>query len=452
MSFAPHRWLRVWVPAVAVGALAMAVLAHDLPAEPEFVDEWAYVSQAFYWDLLSRPNHPYWLDYAALDLPPLPKYLIGASLQLSGHRPPPPASAAAWYRDTSSKSGDHAMLVAARWPSVLCGAVGCMAIFAIGTIARGIPLGLLASGLLLANPLYRMLSRRAMADAPAEALLLLTAAIGLWAWKRLLNADWSSAKGVLVLTLAGIPAGLAVLAKLNGGLGLMTLCAWATLGLALPGVPVRLRLALLHGTFLAGIVAFGVFVAGNPLLTAAPARVPAALRPLAEGGLIARTRAVIQHRLGVPRGQQKLFPHNALETVPEKAAAVAVQGFGRFGPLGRKRFDPERNVWWFDSTRRYDWNQDAGALAWLPLVALGGVALGIWGRGQFRGSGPPTCWAVLVQAGLALVVVTAMLPLAWDRYFLGLQPGASLAGAAAAVAVLERGARWWRCRSEDVDS
>lgn len=444
MTLAPCRPQRAWAWALGVVALALAVLSHNLATEPEFVDEWAYVSQAFYFDLLAQPDHPLWLDYPALDLPPLPKYLIGLSLKAAGYRLPPPTAAADWYRNTSSKSGTRAMLVAARWPSVISGAIGCMALFAIGTMARGVPLGLIASTLLLANPLYRMLARRAMADAPTEALVLLTAAIGLWAWKRVIEGKWGAGRGVLVLALAGVPAGLAVLSKLNGGLGLMTLGAWAGLGLVRGQVPVRRRLAMVGGTLLAGLVAFGMFVVGNPLLTSQPARVPKAIQTLAEGGLVARNRAVIAHRLSVPRGQQEMFPHNALRTLPEKAAAVAVQGFGRFGPLGQKRFDETRQIWWFDSTRRYDWNQDAGALLWLPLVLAGVGMLGLWGRRQWQRAEAPTSWAVLIQAGLALVVVTVMLPLAWDRYFLGLQPGASLAGAAALVAMGDW--IWARCR------
>jgi hypothetical protein len=431
------RRARAWPWALGVGIAALAVLGSDLAAEPEFADEWAYVSQAFYVDLLAQPDHPLWLDYPALDLPPLPKYLVGAALKTAGYPLPPPASAVAWYRDTSSRAGTHAMLTAARWPSVACGAIGCVALFAIGTLARGRALGLLAAALLLANPLYRMLARRAMADAPTEALVLTTAAIGLWAWKGLVGDRLRPWAGFGLLALAGIPAGLAVLAKLNGGLGLMTLGAWAVLGAALVEVPARRRLALLGGTAVAGAVAFGVFVLGNPLLTAAPRPVPAAVRGLATAGLVGRTDAVIRHRLGVPRDQQTLFPDDALETLPEKAAAVAVQGFGRFGPLGQKRLDPRRRIWWFDSTRRYDWAQDAGAVAWLPAVLAGAVVLARRGRGERRAGGPPASWAVLVQAGLALLVVTAFLPLAWDRYFLGFQPGASLLGAAALLAAFD---------------
>jgi hypothetical protein len=433
---ARDRPRRAWAWALGVGLVALGVLGHDLAAEPEFVDEWAYVSQSFYLDLLAQPDHPLWLDYPALDLPPLPKYLIGGALKAAGYRPPPPAAAASWYRDTSSRSGTRAMLVAARWPSVICGAIGCVAMFAIGTLARGPGLGLAAAALLLANPLYRMLARRAMADAPTEALVLATAALGLWAWKGLVGRAWRPASGVLVLALAGIPAGLAVLAKLNGGLGLMTLGAWALLGSTLNDVPVRNRLALLGGTALAGLVAFAVFVAGNPLMTADPQPAPAGSR-LAAAGPIGRTDAVIRHRLGVPRDQQTLFPDDALETLPEKAAAVAVQGFGRFGPLGRKRFDARRQVWWFDSTRRYDRAQDLGAVAWLPVVLVGAGVLARWGRRRRREGFAPVPWAVLAQAALALLVVTAFLPLAWDRYFLGLQPGASLLGAAALVAAGE---------------
>ena len=48
---------------------------------------------------------------------------------------------------------------------------------------------------------------------------------------------------------------------------------------------------------------------------------------------------------------------------------------------------------------------------------------------SFEGGKPPTRpGAVMVQAGVALVVVTAFIPLAWDRYFLSIQPGFALLG------------------------
>jgi hypothetical protein len=124
-----------------------------------------------------------------------------------------------------------------------------------------------------------------------------------------------------------------------------------------------------------------------------------------------------------------LFPHNALPTAFDKLATVCVQGFGRFGPFG-----PHES----NSRIRYDPKQDWGAVLWLPLVALGAVLAAVRGRAQRNAGEAPTAWAILLQTGIAMLVVTAYLPLAWDRYYLSLQPGSALLAAGAVVAVADR--------------
>ena len=109
---------------------------------------------------------------------------------------------------------------------------------------------------------------------------------------------------------------------------------------------------------------------------------------------------------------------------------VAVQGFGRFGPLG-----PPKS----DSTRRYDLAQDWGVFLWLPLVADGpGRDRSCWdsassGRPRRRPAGP---W----PSGpcLAVAVVTAYLPMAWDRYQLPIQAPAALLAAMALGEAVDR--------------
>ena len=246
-----------------IGLVALAVFGHDLSAEPHFVDESAYISQAFYADLLidGRRDDPAWLDYAGYDLPPLPKYLIGVALRLEGHRRPGQAAAHAWYANTSRRFVPDAALVAARRPSVLFGAIGCVAIFALGTLAVDARAGLIAAIALMANPLYRMHARRAMSDAPSEAMILASAAVGLWAWNRLLagRSPWRPAIGLAIG--AGTFAGLAVLAKLNGALSGFILAGWAALGLALTSFPIRPRLIFAGGCAVAAGIAFALFVA-----------------------------------------------------------------------------------------------------------------------------------------------------------------------------------------------
>ena len=73
---------------IAIGSAAY--FAHRLDDEPIFVDEAAFISQAYFGDLLlsGRVDVPLWLEYQAYDLPPLPKYLINLSLRVHGQARP----------------------------------------------------------------------------------------------------------------------------------------------------------------------------------------------------------------------------------------------------------------------------------------------------------------------------------------------------------------------------
>src|SRR5262249_22310700 len=144
------------------------------------------------------------------------------------------------------------------------------AVFAIGTMAVDRRVGLIAAALLIMNPLYRLHARRAMADAPAEALIAATAALGLWAWRDILAGRSVAARALALALGGGVLGGLAVLAKLNGGLGLMILAAWAVLGLVLNHFSLLRRLVLAVATGASAIVAFAMFASLNPFLTAHP--------------------------------------------------------------------------------------------------------------------------------------------------------------------------------------
>ena len=419
------------VLSLVVGLAATIWFAWGLASEPRFVDESAGFSQAFYADLYlsGRWDDPAWLEYPAVDHPPMQRYLIGMALRVVGARRPDRAAVWRWYADTSSRFETAATLVVARWPSVLLGALGCVAIFGLGTLARDRRVGLVAAALLALNPLYALHARRAMADVPAEALILATVAVGLWSWRAALAGRSCLRNRLAAMACAGGLGGLAVLAKLNGALGLMVLGAWGLLAAALPGVPARRKVETLLGPLLAGAVALSTFILLNPLLTAQPARPsPAMLPHLADLDLWHRVGAVIDHRVEVSRTGKAKFAHDALWTPMDQIKAVAVQGFGRFGPFGPR---------WSDSTRRFDWKQDWGGLVWGPWVGVGLVWGLAAGRGQTRDGRPPTAWAVSLYALVALASVTAFIPLAWDRYFLSIQPGAALLAAGGAVAAWE---------------
>jgi hypothetical protein len=128
------------------------------------------------------------------------------------------------------------------------------------------------------------------------------------------------------------------------------------------------------------------------------------------------------------------FTEDALRTPIDRLKAVAVQGFGRFGPFG-----PSHS----DSTRRFDSQQDWGALIWGPWVALGLIWAVARGREQLREGMPPTAWAVLVQAVVAIAVVSAFIPLAWDRYYLPVEAGCALVASGAAVSAFDLVANRW---------
>ena len=423
-----QRWF--WAGAVAVGVVAVAAFSHDLAAEVHFVDESAYLSQTYFADLFFKgeSQDPAWLDYPAYDLPPLPKYMIGLALRGGGFRRPSPWAARAWYADTSSRFDPPGALVLARWPSVIFGALGCLAIFGLGTLAGDRRVGALAALLVIVNPLYRLHARRAMSDVPAEALILCSSWGTLWAWRRRLAGD-SGPMPWVVSAVVGVCTGLAALAKLNGILAIIIVLAWTLLTLVLPRIAIGRKLAVMAMAAIAGTGSLITFVALNPFLTARPRRpLDPPLAMIAKMSVARRMRLLVEHRMAVSRGQKVLFPNDALKTPLEKLKVLVVQGFGRFGPFGPRHSD---------STRRYDAAQDWGAPVWIACVIAGVPWWLSRGKRQVASGEPPTAWAILVKSFAALAVVTAYLPLAWDRYFLSIQPGSALLAAGATVAAAD---------------
>ena len=202
----------------------------------------------------------------------------------------------------------------------------------------------------------------------------------------------------------------------------MCFAAWCLLGLALSGIASERKLILALGTVMACLSAWFVFVELNPSMTAYPAgRIPIRLHYLADMNPWERFLFLVDYRRDMARSQQRMFPHNALETPVDRASVVAVQGFGRFGPLGPRKSD---------STRRYDPSQDFGAMIWLPLVLAGLAASIALGRRQRREGTMPTAWCLVAWAGVSVAMVTAYLPMAWDRYQLPIQAPAALLASA----------------------
>ena len=105
-----------------------------------------------------------------------------------------------------------------------------------------------------------MHARRAMANALVEGLVLSTLLIFLWFWKRTLVGRDSRRVLLLANLAAGTLAGLAVLAKLNGALGLMILAAWTALTLVLPNFRWKYKLSIVFGYSIICIMSLLVFI------------------------------------------------------------------------------------------------------------------------------------------------------------------------------------------------
>ena len=328
----------------------------------------------------------------------------------------------------------HTLWVA-RLPIFFVGALGCVGILACGILIKDVNVGAIAAILLMFNPLYRLLAHRAMSDVPSEACTLAALAVFLWWWR----CVWAGRRGaatVLLPCLAGACAGLSLLSKFSGFLGLLIIAAWTGLTLIAPGLNLRRKLILGSGSLVTLLVALALFVALNPFMTVRP-REPLALpaQTIASLSLWQRFDFQMKHRFLVSANQKSSFPHNALHTLADKTKVFAVQGFGRFGLLG----PPDA-----DSTVRFDRRQDLGAIFWGPLVFYGLVRALLLGMSQFRAGQPPAALALVVWAIVAWVVVTLYLPMAWDRYLLPIQSVNALLAATAVAAIWKRVAKPWR--------
>ena len=161
-------------------------------------------------------------------------------------------------------------------------------------------------------------------------------------------------------------------------------------------------------------------------MTARPREpLPPPLQKIADLDLWQRFDFQMKHRFQVSENQKFSFPHNVLNTIADKARVFAVQGFGCFGLLGPTQTD---------SRVRFDGRQDLGAILWVPLIIYGLVTAVRLGLSQYHAGQPPTPLALVVWAIVAWTVVTAYLPMAWDRYLLPIQSvNALLAGLAIAA-------------------
>ena len=95
-----------------------------------------------------------------------------------------------------------------------------------------------------------------------------------------LVAEGTGVAALVLPWLAGLLAGMSLLCKLNGFLGLGIVAACCGLTWLLPGLSIGRKLAVTGATIVTIAVALVVAVAFNPYLTAKPAKLPDGRRSL----------------------------------------------------------------------------------------------------------------------------------------------------------------------------
>ena len=247
----------------------------DLLNEPHFVHESALHAQTYFADLFLQGA---WNDAALAGIPRVRHASLAqiplrlGALRHRRNRACSRVDPYIWYNNIHARFDTDRGLVAMRRISVVSGAVGCAAIYGLGVFLRDRRTGLLAAFFLGADALYRMHARRAMADALIEGLVLSTLLIFLWFWKRTLAGRGSRRVWLTANLAAGTLAGFAVLAKLNGALGLIILAAWIALTLCLPTFRWIHKTSIVFGYSVACIISLLIFILFYPTVTAHPER------------------------------------------------------------------------------------------------------------------------------------------------------------------------------------
>lgn len=318
--------------------------------------------------------------------PPLGNVVIGLGLWLGGRATPDRPYRYDWrhdhawnieHRDTVNLPPAGA-LRAGRMLVPVFSAAATTAVFLLTASAAGNVGGLVAATIFQLNPVVRLHGSHALSD-------MVMMSLALWAvWYLACHVAprWTGPRGPLArrVVLLAVLIGLAAATKQNGSLaGLTALVAFGVWGLeharAVGPRAAAARTVLCASILTAG--AYGTYIAVNPGLHREPI-----------GGAVAQVRAW-DRKFDEHRGRR---PEQALTTIGARIGAVAGTLVGtRHGGI------PVPYV--------------------VGLLALGGVGLLALGRaGPSWWRAPPRI--ILLWAGVTTLVVSAWVPLDWDRYFL----------------------------------
>jgi hypothetical protein len=375
---------------------------------PEFHNDEAHkLGEAYYFQLFFVERdwkHPSWTeDFYSRMNPPLAKYIFGFALRMGGHPVLDQALQEDFTRLWQSpaelrKCVPDGMLRITRFVSALFGAGVCALLALAGCRAAGPAAGLLAGGLVLANPHFVVTARRGLTDTILHFHLLLILPALFWAL-RVLAEHWTAtahtrpkhARTLLATVLwPGLVVALATSSKQNGALTGIVYGLALMLGAAIyHGIGrawVRLG-ASLAASIGAGLVSWLLFCAFDPYLHEQ-----------------AFTRAInVPMVLGDWMVRQQILPGGGLFSFGERAAseiylcfASAVTPWMR--PLGSVGS-------WF-----------LGLSTCFGLVTLTGRAL-LAGDGKDRVDAA-TAGAVLTWSVTCALIATLVLPVIEPRYIL----------------------------------
>ena len=381
---------------------------------------------------------------------PLPKYLIALALQTGSSPDPPATEMVRWYRNTSTRFGSHQMLADARWPSVFLGALGCVALMALGTLGLIDRRAGLLAGLLLADqPALRHARPTRYVRRPNRGLhpaRLRPGPLGMDAWTTI-HPQTVSSPGSEILG-SGALAGLAVLSKLSGGLAVMILVGLdSSSSRRSRRIPPRSRSRPRSAAILSLLLLLRrASLRSNPFLISSLPREPSFSSPgLLKRGLLGAPCSCSNTGRGLGSRSGRL-PERRHSHCHLESRRCRRTGLRALRPTGAEAYCAPRKA---QRPRAPDLGLrlhhplrlEAGcrrAASGLPLVLAGAaVALPTRASASTNTGNPPAAWAILLQWTITLVTVTAFLPLAWDRYFLPLQAPSRLLASAALVAAFD---------------
>lgn len=374
--------------------LALAVVLFSLFTknleEPALyhVDEnlWVYAGnkafQTFFID--HNVTDPFWKDdlyYYGAYQPQIGKYIIGAGTYIAGYRDLPMVR----YDFSKDMEGNKQhgnllptdLLIAARMPIAVTGAVSCLALFLIVSQTLNIWCGFIAVLCIYNAQILRLSSQRAMIDVPMVCFSLF-AILALIYFSRAIAQD-QSRRAIISSVLVGIFCGLAIATKLSGGV-VAIICAivWAqTFVYCWFKSQQQLRLLLLCG-FSMFACAIVIVIGSNPFLYGDPI-----------GG--------IRHMLSFSNILETSTTGTLTPTLDAKLLAVWNQILGH-APLHQRGLPGDR---------------------WLLLLGcIGLIATVFQNRGLFVRR---SLHIVLTWIIITYVIITLWLPINISRYMLPLQ-------------------------------